>query len=168
VSSLAFVNNSALKKGQTKLFKKQGEIIHTREAAALLVNEARHTATRDTHLAVWLQSRLQQYVASLSFEIKPDHFDGVTNYGVGKVFETLAAFADQAHNVLGSVWLNDAFLVALRRAQRDVANIGRQQIKDFQRGNTQTVRYFEEVMVHPYDIDRALEKALDLLAKPKQ
>jgi hypothetical protein len=155
--------------GQTKLFKKQGEIINTRQAAAMIVNGARRTAKKDEHLKNWLQTRLQQYgVGSPSVDLPPDYFDGASNYAVGMVFRTLAAFADQAHHVFGSVWLNDTFLVALRKAQQDVASIGTQLLKDFQRGNTQTVRYFEEVTVHPFDIDHALEKALMLLAKPKE
>ena len=153
--------------GRTKLFKKQGEIINTRQAAAMLVNAARQTARKDDNLKTWFQTRLNQYGVG-SADLPEDYFDGVSNYFVGGVFGTLAAFADQAHNVFGSVWLNDNFLVALRRAQRDLTSIGTQLVKDFRRGNTQTVRYFEEVTVHPYDIDRALDKARTLLTKPKE
>src|SRR5262245_20215006 len=154
--------------GQSKFFKKQGDVVHTRLAAAMLVNAARQTAKKDDHLKTWLQARLQPYGIVLSSEVSPDQFDGVTNYAIGKVFGTLAAFADEAHNVFGSVWLNDAFLVALRKAKQDLTSIGAQLLKDFQRGNTQTVRYFEEVTVHPYDLDNGLEKALKLLTQPKQ
>jgi hypothetical protein len=92
----------------------------------------------------------------------------VSNYFIGMVFGTLAAFGDQARNVLGNVWINDDFLITLRKAQGDLTNIGAQLVKDFRRGNTQTVRYFQEVTLHPYDIDNALEKALRLLTKPKE
>jgi len=154
---------------QAKFFKKQGETINTRQAAAMLVNAARQTARKDDQLKNWLQARLQQYgVGSPSADLPANYFDDVSNYFIGMVFGTLAAFGDQARNVLGNVWINDDFLITLRKAQGDLTNIGAQLVKDFRRGNTQTVRYFQEVTLHPYDIDNALEKALRLLTKPKE
>jgi hypothetical protein len=151
----------------TKVLDKTGEIFNTRQVAAMLVNAARKSSKSNEVLKTWLKTRLLPFGISLDFKVGDSHFDGSDNNAISKVFETMADFSDQARNVFGHHMTDDRFLALLRKARLDIRSVSRKLLKDFINGRTMTVRYFEEVNVHPYDLDNALEKALRLLDLPK-
>jgi len=161
--------------GKKKHIKKHGEVVNVREAAALMVNAARETGRQegDDHKR-WLADQLQPHGVPRHGNIREDHF---ANTQAGRVADVLQIIFDYAKRVLYSpmtsrglleVWNRWSWMRALVAAQLDVQSVIRELRKDQQRGNTNTVRYFEEVVVTRTQVNHGLVKAHRLLGLPKE
>jgi hypothetical protein len=161
--------------GKKKHIKKHGEIVNVREAAALMINAARETGREvgDGH-KLWLANQLQPHGVPRHGNIPEDHF---ANTQAGTVADVLQVILDYAQRVLDSpktsrslveVWNRWSWIRALSAAQHDVQSVIRELRKDQQRGNTNTVRYFEEVVVTRTQVNHGLVKANQLLGLPKE
>jgi hypothetical protein len=155
--------------GKKKLIKKQGEIINVREAAALLVNAAREMSRSvgEGHKA-WLAQRLQPSGVPRHGNIQEDHFRTAQNGTIADVLETIIDFAFRVIPALRGGLGTHRWLGAVVSAQRDIERIVSELRKDQARGNTNTVRYFEEVVVTRHQVNHGLEKAFRLLSLPKE
>lgn len=152
--------------GYKKLIKKKGEIVDAHTAAAAMASvliEELHSRT----LRMWLARQLQPIGVRLDRPGFEDRILGLSNRRLSVVFHALAEFPAQAlAHLAGGFWGNP-LLVAMREARRDLASISSQLRNDYLRGNNNTARYFEEVVVHPDHLDYGLNKAFNLLSLPK-
>lgn len=149
--------------GKKKFMKKYGEIINTRQAAALLLNAAKDAARDDDPLATALIKLLRQW--GLSPDIDPvddDAFEDKSNYKLSQVFTLLVDLCDEVRQLGGPPELE-----LMCNAQDDLRKIASQLQKDGLRGNERTVRYFQEVVALPADINRGIKKAYRLLSMEK-
>jgi hypothetical protein len=153
--------------GKKKFIKKHGEIVNVREVAAMLVNVALETGRMvgEEH-DIWLMERLRR--SGVDGNIDEDHFTGAHNGTIAYVLETIIAFAFRVTPALRGGLGPHRWIGALVSAQRDIESVIAQLRKDQQRGNTTTVRYFEEVVVTREQVNRGLAKAFRLLSMPKR
>jgi hypothetical protein len=151
--------------------KKQGEVIDIREAAGVFVVEMLDSTKKMglDDLTTWLKSNLQPFVYPLDgTRIQRFGLSHLDNSTMAHLLDVIIRFADKAQRRLGFRIVQYPFVAALYAARADLQSIQRELIKDQDRGNTHTSRLFEEVNVTPEWLDYGIDKALRLLALPKE
>lgn len=154
--------------GYKNIRKKQGEIISIQEAIGAMIREMRDTAksmgSKGVELTAWLKRQLQPFGITIdNNNVTWYGLVGVYNDQYAHLLDIIMRFGTKAQNTLGTRINEHPFLVALCAAMSDLRSIQRELLKDMDRGNVETTRFFEEVNVTPEWLNYGLQKALNLL-----